>query len=122
MAHLTFPNIKIRAVAAAPPVYTQVVDTLDPFLAKFVAQMGISHRHISLTEQTALDLGYVALQQALDKAGWDKDELALVIFNNQTPDYCGGAGNAMTPVASLVTPSPSFAIASLIRWCTASSL
>ncbi len=95
MAQLTFSNIKIRAVAAAAPAYTQVVDTSDPFLAKFVAQMGISQRHISLTEQTALDLGYVALQQALDKADWDKDELDLIIFDSQTPDFNGGTGNAM---------------------------
>lgn len=95
MANLAFNNIKIRALAAAVPDFTQTIDTSDPFLAKYVAQMGISQRHISLTEQTALDLGYVALKQALNQAGWDLSELDLIIFDSQTPDFNGGTGNAM---------------------------
>ncbi len=95
MAQLAFNNVKIRAIAAAVPNFTQTIDTTNPFLAKFVAQMGISQRHISLTEQTALDLGYIALQHALDRAGWDVSDLDLIIFDSQTPDFNGGTGNAM---------------------------
>lgn len=95
MAKLAFSNIKISAMAAAVPSFTQSIDTSDPLNVKYIKQMGIKERHISITEQTSVDLGYVALQEALAKAKWAASDLDLVIFASQTPDYIGGTGNAM---------------------------
>ncbi len=69
MAHLTFNQVAIRAVATAVPSFVQKVDLSERRAQKFAAQMGISQRHISITEQTSVELGYVALQDALEHAG-----------------------------------------------------
>ena len=56
--------------------------------------MGIEQVHLSVTEQTAVDLGYVALQQDLKQADWTSSDLDLVIFDTQSPDFLGGSSNA----------------------------
>lgn len=93
MAHLTFNQVAIRAVATAVPSFVQKVDLSERRAQKFAAQMGISQRHISITEQTSVELGYVALQDALEHAGWQSSDLDLLLFDTQTPDF--NVGNAM---------------------------
>ena len=87
MSKLSFNNVAIRAITAAAPSHVQVIDTEIRTNARFVAQMGIAQRHISVTEQTSLELGYVAVKDALDKAGWQTSDLDLLIFNTQFPDF-----------------------------------
>lgn len=87
MSKLSFNNVAIRAITAAAPSHVKVIDTGIRTNARFVAQMGIAQRHISVTEQTSLELGYVAVKDALDKAGWQTSDLDLLIFNTQFPDF-----------------------------------
>lgn len=98
MADFSYNNVEIAAVAAAVPSYCQVIDddliASDRYCKNFVKQTGVRKRYISLTEQTCVDLGVVALKKALEIAKWDKDSLDMVIFDSQTPDYCGGTGNS----------------------------
>ncbi|MCH5278064.1 MAG: hypothetical protein J1E80_09595 [Desulfovibrionaceae bacterium] len=99
MAFLHFDNIGIAALAGALPEHVQKID-LDPqhpraaYIANFVKQTGIRQRHISITEQTATDLGYTALCRALDRAGWAPESLDALIFMSQTPDFNPATGNA----------------------------
>lgn len=99
MALLHFDNVGIAALAGALPDHVQKID-MDPshpraaYIANFVKQTGIRQRHISITEQTATDLGYIALIHALDKAGWKAQSLDALIFLSQTPDFNPGTGNA----------------------------
>lgn len=94
MPSFQFSNVAIKAIATAVPDNVKKFDVSNRQTARFVKQMGIEQVHISITEQTAVDLGYVALQQALDKAGWSAYDLDMLIVNTQTPDFVGGASNA----------------------------
>ena len=89
MASFSFFNIAIRAISTAVPVDVKKFDLSDRQAARFVKQMGIEQVHISLSEQTIVDLGYVALKQALAKANWSTDDLDLLIVNTQSPDFAG---------------------------------
>lgn len=94
MSSFSFSNISLRAFAAAAPSNVIQFDTTDRRVAKFVKQMGIEQVHISDTEQTPLDLGYVALNQALANVGWEPQDLDLLIFDTQNADFLGGVGDS----------------------------
>lgn len=99
MALLHFENIVIAALAGALPEHVQKID-MDPrhpraaYITSFVKQTGVRQRHVSITEQTATDLGYTALRKALDRAGWEANSLDGLIFLTQTPDFNNATGNA----------------------------
>lgn len=99
MASLRFNNLRIAGLAAAVPSFIQRIN-LDPrhpkasYIANFVRQTGVKQRHISLREQTASDLGYVALQASLEKSGWMVESLDGLVFLSQTPDFNPGTGNS----------------------------
>ena len=69
MAFLHFDNVGIAALAGALPEHVQKID-MDPanpraaYIAQFVKQTGVRQRHISITEQTATDMGYRHAQGA----------------------------------------------------------
>lgn len=94
MSDFSFSNVALRAFAAATPSNVVKFDISERRVAKFVKQMGIEQVHLSTIEQTPLDLGYVALNQALSKAGWEPQELDLVIFDTQGADFLGGVGDS----------------------------
>lgn len=99
MAFLHFDNVGIAALAGALPEHVQKIN-MDPshpraaYIANFVKQTGVKQRHISLTEQTATDLGHAALLAALNRAGWEAQSLNALIFLSQTPDFNPGTGNS----------------------------
>lgn len=99
MSTLHFDNIKIAAITGAVPDFVQEIN-LSPdhpkaaYNAAFSKQTGIRQRHISITEQTGVDLGYVAVKAALEKAGWGAESLDGLFFLTQTPDFNMGTGNA----------------------------
>ena len=94
MSTFSFSNISLRAFAAAAPSNVIQFNTTERRVAKFVKQIGIEQVHISVTEQTPVDLGYVALTHALSRVNWQANELDLVIFDTQFPDFYGGSGDA----------------------------
>lgn len=94
MSSFTFNNVALRAFAVATPDHVIKADMSDRRMAKFVKQMGIEQVHISTTEQTPLDLGYVALSNALNQVGWEPQDIDLIIFDTQTPDFLCGTGNS----------------------------
>lgn len=99
MAFLHYDNVRIAALAGAVPEFSQTIN-LDPahpraaYNANFVKQTGIRQRHISITEQTATDTGYIAVQAALKKAGWEVSSIDGLVFLTQTPDFNIATGNA----------------------------
>lgn len=94
MSSFTFHNVALRAFAVAVPRHVITADTSDRRTAKFVKQMGVEQVHLSITEQTPLDLGYVALKHALAQVGWQPQQLDCVVFDTQVPDFWGGSGNS----------------------------
>lgn len=99
MAYLHYDNVGIAAFAGAVPEFEQQMNT-DPshpraaYIRDYIRQTGIQKRHISITEQTATDLGFAAIHLALERAGWTVDDLDALIFVGQTPDFNPGTGNA----------------------------
>lgn len=94
MSSFSFHNVALRAFAVAVPRHVITADTSDRRTAKFVKQMGVEQVHLSITEQTPLDLGYVALKHALAQVGWQPQQLDCVVFDTQVPDFWGGSGNS----------------------------
>ena len=95
MSTFSFAQLAIKCVAAAVPAHVHTFDQSSRRAARFSKQMGIDEVHISVTEQTALDLGYVALNSALEHVGWQPQDLDLIIFDTQTPDFRGAVGDSL---------------------------
>lgn len=98
MAYLEFDNISIAALAGAVPAHVQTLEEAarrNPAqVYSFQKHTGVLQRHISVTRQTSVDLGYAAALKALGKAGWEAQSLDALIFMSQTPDFNAGTGNA----------------------------
>ena len=93
MINSKFVNIKISAIATAVPKNKEILNEKynDVFgeknVAKFSKTTGIYERHISLEEQTASDLAYVAAEKILQDRDIDRSKIGICIFVIQTPDY-----------------------------------
>lgn len=94
MSSFNFSNVALRAFAAATPTNIYKLDTSDRRVARYVKQMGVEQVHLSATEQTPVDLAYVALTHALAQVGWTNQDIDLVIFDTQGPDFLGGSGDS----------------------------
>ena len=87
-----FDNIHIAALSGALPDNIQYIDknpehAQASYISQFVRQTGVLQRYISLTEQTATDLAYIAIKSALKKASWDKESIDALIFLSQILQY-----------------------------------
>lgn len=99
MAYLAFNNVRIASLCCVVPENIQTIFSGDykpgeNYQKNFIKRMGVSQRHISLTEQTCTDTGYQAAVNALKKACWNAEDLDGVVFLSQTPDFNNSTGNA----------------------------
>ncbi|MBR3664552.1 MAG: ketoacyl-ACP synthase III [Desulfovibrio sp.] len=98
MPYLEFLNISIAALAGCTPTPVQTLEAVklsipDKVIA-FQKLTGVKERHISLSRQTAVDLGCSAAKRAMDSIGWGPESLDGIIFLSQTPDFNAGTGNS----------------------------
>lgn len=56
-------------------------------LERIVASTGIKKRRVVDDDQTILDLAIIACDKLISAMNWENDEISLVIFVTQTPDY-----------------------------------
>lgn len=56
-------------------------------MARIVASTGIRSRRIASAEQTALVLGNIACVSLMQELGWSPEDVGLIVFVTQTPDY-----------------------------------
>lgn len=94
-------NIKIRAIATTVPSYIETNDVYNKALGekrvrRQTRMTGIEKRHINDKNQKSSDLCLTAANQALEKTGWGKEEIQVLVFVTQTP--------------SVIIPSTSFII------------
>ncbi|MDD2598651.1 MAG: ketoacyl-ACP synthase III [Kiritimatiellae bacterium] len=85
-------NVEIRAISCAVPDNLvgneQFVGSFGVEVVEKSAKMtGVTRRCISLPEQTASDLSYVAAKRLFDEGRAERDEIDALIFVSQTPDY-----------------------------------
>lgn len=91
MAFLRIPSIGIDGIAAAVPANTEsnmdceAVPEKDR--RKLIQMTGIEQRHIVNDGTTAADLCQAAAEKLLDQMKGSREEIGLLVFVTQTPDY-----------------------------------
>jgi 3-oxoacyl-[acyl-carrier-protein] synthase-3 len=92
MANLSFTNIGITGLAAAVPKntidnynYTLFFDKED--VKEIVDKVGIKERRFAPDGMCASDLCFAAAEQLISDMAINKEEIDLLIFVSQTPDY-----------------------------------
>ena len=98
MPYLDFSNVSIAALAGCTPTPVQSLEkakkSIPEKVIAFQKLTGVIERHISLTRQTAVDLGCSAAKRAMNSIGWGPESLDGIIFLTQTPDFNAGTGNS----------------------------
>jgi 3-oxoacyl-[acyl-carrier-protein] synthase-3 len=92
MAQLQFKGVGIKAIQAAVPAnkvinkdFTAFFDTES--VAEIVEKTGIEERRFAPIGMCASDLCYEAADALLNELAIDRDEIDLLVFISQTPDY-----------------------------------
>ena len=92
MADLSFKNIGIVGMSAAVPkntidnyAYTEFFPEAD--VKDIVDKVGIKERRFAPEGMTASDLCFAAAEQLIGDLNINKEEIDLLVFVSQTPDY-----------------------------------
>ncbi len=93
MADFSIQNVSVKGISACVPK-ENFVNTKDVFpgmdsseMQKIVTMTGIDKHHISPKEICTSDLCFHAAEKLIEKLTWQKEEIGIVIFVSQTPDY-----------------------------------
>lgn len=91
MAQFSLRGAKVCGIAATVPEtkesnrdYQLITDAER---AMFIKTTGIEERHIATKGETTGDLCTHSAEVLIQKSGWNKEEIDLVIFVSQSPDY-----------------------------------
>jgi 3-oxoacyl-[acyl-carrier-protein] synthase-3 len=91
MAFFSIPGVEIRGIACCVPDKKENNCDIS-FLSseekeKLIASTGIETRHLSTKDICSSDLCLRAAEKLIKDIQWDKDEIDVLIFVTQTPDY-----------------------------------
>jgi len=91
VAVFTIPHIKLSGIAGCVPQQTQDnkdIEILPPNERElFINTVGIRYRKVVPDGVTASDLCYAAAEKLLTDLNWSRDEIKILVFITQTPDY-----------------------------------
>jgi 3-oxoacyl-[acyl-carrier-protein] synthase III len=92
MGLLRFSNVGIRALSATVPQKIVKTRDLTAFFTieeidKFIDATGVEERRFIDAEKCASDLCYKSASEIFDKTSISRDEIDMVLFVSQTPDY-----------------------------------
>lgn len=92
MPYCVTDGIAIAGISAAVPENKVLIDSYaETFgrtnVERFKKYTGIHEARRSIPEQTAGDLGFAAAERLLSKLGVPRDEIGVLIFVSQSPDY-----------------------------------
>lgn len=91
MAFLEFSRSKISGIVASVPKNEESVDSLtnlsDSEKNLLVKTVGINKRRVATKGMKASDLCFHAANELLDCLDWKKEEVELLVFVTQSPDY-----------------------------------
>lgn len=87
-----FDNIKIQGMSAAVPEYVEHNMNFANVIGKRRAKKqikitGVEERHVSGKHQRTSDLCYAATLPLLDKLQWKREEIKVLLFITQGPNY-----------------------------------
>lgn len=92
MANLSFNNVGIRGISAAVPrntiknyEYTQHFPAVD--VKEVVDKIGVYERRFAEAGVCSSDLCFAAAEKLINDLSLNKDEIDLLVFVSQTPDY-----------------------------------
>lgn len=85
-------GVRVAGLAAAVPSQASTAEeTLvglpEGEVAKIVTNSGVSSRRVAGDGVCTSDLCHAAADRLLDKLGWDRASVGLLVFVSQTPDY-----------------------------------
>lgn len=91
MAFIEINNVKLEGLTVCLPHnvlensdYDVVPEAERP---AFIEAIGIERRHVAEKKVCTSDLCYEAAVHLMDKLQWEKDDVELLVFVSQTPDY-----------------------------------
>jgi 3-oxoacyl-[acyl-carrier-protein] synthase-3 len=92
MAKLSFNNVGISGIAAAVPAntinnYQYTANFPEDAVREIVDKTGIRERRFALPGTCSSDLCFAAAERLISDMKIDKNEIELLIFVSQTPDY-----------------------------------
>lgn len=91
MAFLKIDNVSLKGVSACVPAKVVKTKDLPMFAAdggeKFTKTTGIIERRIASCGICTSDLCQKAAEKLLEKLGWEKESVDLLVFVSNTPDY-----------------------------------
>ena len=91
MASLSFDHCFIRGISTVVPGQIETNASLEEFTEEekqaIIQTTGIEKRRVAPPHITASDLGIQAANNLMEKIGWKKSEIEILIFVTQTPDY-----------------------------------
>ncbi len=91
MATFTLDHTRISAIAAAVPRQVEHNSDLTLMPPKerdyLIKTTGVAHRHIVPEGTTTADLCYAAADKLLNEQQINRDDIGLLIFVSQSPDY-----------------------------------
>ncbi len=91
MALYTIRNVALCGIAASVPKNTEdnlYMELLSPQEREmFVKTVGIRYRRVAPPGLTASDLCLSSAEKLIEELGWEKEEIVLLVFVSQTPDY-----------------------------------
>lgn len=91
MAFVEINNIKIKGLTVCVPsnvvensCYSVVPEDERP---AFIKAIGIERRRVANSDVCTSDLCYKAAENLINELGWNRDDIELLVFISQTPDY-----------------------------------
>jgi 3-oxoacyl-[acyl-carrier-protein] synthase-3 len=109
MAFLSINNVEIKGVACAVPKQLKIAKEL-PFFTEVEAQnftnvTGVVQSHLAPADMTLSDLCEEAANQLLDKAGWERNSIDLIMFVSTSRDFyiCPNTSNILQHKLGLST-------------------
>ena len=91
MAFLEIKNVRMEGIVVCSPL--DVVENKsysvipDDEKDGFIEAIGIERRHVAPKEVCASDLCLEAAEHLINSISWNKEEIDLLVFVSQTPDY-----------------------------------
>jgi len=91
MALFSIPHIKLSGISACVPKRSESNIDYDWISeqerALLIKTTGIENRRIAATNLTTSDFCYAAAEKLIDELKWRKEEIEIIIFVSQSPDY-----------------------------------
>ena len=91
MAFVEVNNIKVKGLTVCVPSnvvenssYTVVPENERP---AFIQAIGIERRRVAPEDVCTSDLCQKAAENLISEIGWNKEDIELLVFVSQTPDY-----------------------------------